>query len=351
MTRLQDLLQIRLPIIQAPMAGSDSIELAIAVAEAGGLGSLACALLSPEQVRANYEKFVQASDAPLNLNFFCHQPPSPDPEREAHWRQVLKPFYDELGLNQQDIKDGPSRKPFDEAFCQLLENLRPKVVSFHFGLPERSLLARVKKLGTKVLASATSVEEAVSLEAHGCDVIIAQGFEAGGHRGTFLNRNPATQVGTFALVPQIADVAKVPVVAAGGIADGRGIAAATTLGADGVQLGTAYLFCPEAKISPIYRKALQSTRADQTVLTNVFSGRPARGIVNRLVQSLGLISTDPPEFPLAGTAIAPLRAKSEAMGSPEFMQMWSGQAAKLCQEMPAKELTLKLAADAVHVAA
>jgi nitronate monooxygenase len=345
--KFQNLLGIELPLIQAPMAGADSVELAIAVAKAGGLGSLAAALLTENSLRDAYQKFQAATPAPLNMNFFCHQMPVADSQLEARWRKALIPFYVELGLDQNDIRETPLRRPFDEALCRMVEELRPRVVSFHFGLPNQDLLRRVKALGTKVLSTATTVEEAVWLEARGCDAIIAQGAEAGGHRGMFLASNPAAQVGTFALVPQVADAVKIPVIAAGGIADGRGIAAALTLGACAVQIGTAYLFCPEAKVSPVYRAALRSVRDDQTVLTNVFSGRPARGILNRIVESLGVMSDDAPAFPLASTAIAPLRAKSEAIGSPDFQQMWAGQAARLGQELPAGELTRKLSMEAL----
>lgn len=337
--RIQKLLGIELPIIQAPMAGSVSSKMVIAVSEAGGLGSLPCALLSADQIRSEFRTIRQQTQKPVNLNFFCHQSPLPDLDLENRWKQRLESYYIELGIDSQAPIPTSSRAPFDSALCELVEELRPEVVSFHFGLPDRQLLERVRKTGAKVLSSATSVAEARWLEAEGCDAIIAQGAEAGGHRGIFLSRDVSTQVGTMALVPQVADAVKIPVIAAGGIADARGIVAALVLGASAVQLGTAYLFCPEAEISPLYRKALQHAKDDETAITNVFTGRPARSIVNRLVREVGPISDAAPEFPLAGGALVPLRAKAEPAGSSDFMSLWSGQAARLGQEMPASELT------------
>jgi nitronate monooxygenase len=220
-------------------------------------------------------------------------------------------------------------------------------VSFHFGLPEPKLLQRIKAGGFLVVSSATTAAEARWLEARGVDAIIAQGNEAGGHRGIFLSDDIATQPGTFALVPQIVDAVKVPVIATGGITDARGIAAAFALGAAGVQIGTAYLWCPEAKISAPHRAALKSARDDGTALTNLMTGRPARGIVNRLMREVGPISDVAPDFPLAAGALAPLRAKAEAQGAGDFSPMWAGQAAALGRAMPAGQLTKTLAAEAL----
>jgi len=342
-TRIQDLLGIELPIIQAPMAGADSPELAAEVSEAGGLGSLACPLLTHDQIRESLTEIRKRTSKPFNLNFFSHRSPQSNPSHEKNWLAHLKKFHLELGLDVDALPSGPTRAPFDENFCALVEELRPKIVSFHFGLPDQALVQRLKKAGILILSSATSVQEARWLEDRGCDAIIAQGSEAGGHRGMFLNTDIATQVGTMALVPQIVDAVKVPVIAAGGIADSRGIAASFALGASAVQLGTAYLFCPEAHVSPLYREALRNVRDDQTALTNIFSGRAARGIVNRFVNEVGPMSALAPEFPLASSAVAPLRKKSEAQGSTDFMQMWAGQSAHLCREMPAGQLTRILA--------
>jgi nitronate monooxygenase len=342
-SRVQNLLGIDLPILLAPMAGAALSELAIAVADAGGLGSLPCAMLSAGQVRTELGKFRQRTSHPINLNFFCHQTPAVERKREAAWRERLAPYYVELGLDPDLPVPSTTRMPFDGTMCDLVVELRPEVVSFHFGLPEKQLLARVKAAGAKILSSATTVAEARWLEQQGCDAIIAQGCEAGGHRGMFLTQDISTQVGTMSLVPQVVDAVKVPVIAAGGIADARGVVAALALGAAAVQLGTAYLLCPEATIGPVHRHALKNATDDQTALTNVFSGRPARGIVNRIVREVGPISDLAPPFPLASGAVAPLRLKSETSGSEDFAQMWSGQSAHLGRELPAGELTRRLA--------
>lgn len=346
--RLLDLLGIELPIIQAPMAGAGGSALAIAVAEAGGLGSLPCAMLDGDKIRAEVGIIRQRTDRPVNLNFFCHQPAEPDPERAAAWKALLAPYYREFGLDEAAEAPAPNRAPFDSAMCGIVEECRPEVVSFHFGLPARPLLERVKAAGAVVLSSATTVAEAHWLEANGCDAIIAQGAEAGGHRGMFLTDEVASQAGTFALAPQVADAVSVPVIAAGGIADGRGVAAAFALGAAGVQVGTAYLFTPESTISDLHRAALRVARDDATALTNVFSGRPARGLVNRVMREVGPMSAEAPAFPTAGGALAPLKAKAEAAGSGDFSSLWSGQAAGLAREMGAGELTRQLAEDAAR---
>ncbi len=344
-TRIQDLLGIQLPIILAPMAGAALSELAVAVARAGGLGSIPCAMLKADQIRAEFAKFRQQTSHPLHVNFFCHTPPVPDQERVGRWQERLAPYYLELGLDPLAPLPAASRLPFDAATCELMEELKPEVVSFHFGLPEPALLHRMKAAGAKILSSATTVDEARWLEQNGCDAIIAQGSEAGGHRAMFLTEDVSTQVGSMSLIPQVVDAVKVPVIASGGISDARGIAAAFALGAAAVQIGTAYLFCPEARIHPVHREALHQAKDDQTAITNVFSGRPARGIVNRIVREVGPLSEFTPPFPLAGAAIAPLRAKSEAAGSADFAQMWAGQSAHLGRDLPATELTTRLAAE------
>lgn len=342
-TRILDLLGIELPIIQAPMAGATTAAMVIAAIKGGALGSLPCAMLTLEQVRQEVLSIRQASQGPLNLNFFCHQPPAPDAAREAAWKQALEPYYLELGVDFNAPTPVSNRAPFDEAGCALIEELRPEVVSFHFGLPPKPLLDRVKATGAKVLSSATTVAEAIWLEQHGCDAIIAMGYEAGGHRGMFLSDDLNTQVGTLALVPQIADAVSVPVIAAGGIGDGRGLAAALMLGASAAQVGTAYLFTPEAKVSPSHHQALRTAKDSDTALTNLFTGRPARGIVNRLMRELGPINAKAPAFPLAGGALMPLRAKDEA----DFANLWSGQALGLGRDLSSAELTRRLAEQAL----
>ncbi|WEK07525.1 MAG: nitronate monooxygenase [Candidatus Pseudomonas colombiensis] len=342
-TRILDLLGIELPIIQAPMAGATGSAMVIAAAKAGALGSLPCAMLTPEQIRQEVQAIRLATQAPLNLNFFCHQTPAPDAQRDARWKSALEPYYRELGADFDAPTPVSSRAPFDRVSCELVEELRPEIVSFHFGLPEAGLLQRVKATGAKILSSASTVDEALWLEQHGCDAIIAMGYEAGGHRALFLTDDLNTQVGTLALVPQIVDAVNLPVIAAGGIGDARGIVAALALGASAVQLGTAYLFTPEAKISAAHHKALRSAKESQTALTNLFTGRPARGIVNRVMREVGPISPLAPAFPLAGGALMPLRAKDDA----DFANLWSGQALRLGIELPTGELTRHLAEKAL----
>ncbi len=344
--RVTDKLGITLPIIQAPMAGADSPEIVIAVSAAGGLGSLACATLSIDSIRSAVARIRQGTKNPVNLNFFCHTPPIEDAECERRWRDELSAYFAEFGVDAQAQLPFVNRAPFDADLCALVEDLKPEVVSFHFGLPAPDLLARVKATGAVILSSATSVAEALWLEANGCDMVIAQGAEAGGHRGMFLTRDVTTQTGTFALVPQIADAVKIPVIAAGGIADGRGVAAAMMLGADAVQIGTTYLFCPEARLNPLHARALTAARDDNTALTNVFTGRPARGVVNRLMRDFAPMSNLAPDFPTAGRALAGLRAAAEAQGHDDFTNLWAGQAAALARPLPAGELTRQLAQDA-----
>jgi nitronate monooxygenase len=292
-----------------------------------------------------------ATKRPINVNFFCHTMPKLDAEEDKRWRARLTDYYREMGLDPEMPSPPGGRTPFDAAFCAWIEEGRPEVTSFHFGLPEAALLNRVKASGAKVIGSATTVREAKWLEEHGCDAVIAMGYEAGGHRGIFLSDHPAhemaRQVGTFALVPQVADAVKVPVIGAGGIADARGIVAAFALGASAVQLGTAYLFTTEAKIPAYHRAALRRAADDETMVTNLFTGRPARGIANRLMREVGPLSSEVPRFPLAGGALTPLREVAEAAGSGDFSNMWAGQAAPLGREMPAGELTQKLASEAL----
>jgi len=344
MTSIQSLFNIELPVIQAPMAGVQLSALAVAVSNAGALGSLPCAMLSVDAMRKELEVLKAQTARPYNVNFFCHTPPKASPEREAAWRAALAPYFREFEIDAASIPAGPGRAPFSAQAADVLEEFKPAVVSFHFGLPSAALLQRVRSWGAKLLSSATTVDEARWLEAHGVDAVIAQGVEAGGHRGMFLSDDLSTQVGTFALLPQVVRAVKVPVIAAGGIADAKGVAAAIALGAAGVQVGTAYLLCPEATTSAVHRAALKSDAVRHTALTNLFTGRPARGVVNRIMKELGAMSGAAPEFPLATSAIAPLRARAEGRGSGDFSPLWSGQNATGCREVPAGELTRTLVA-------
>lgn len=341
---LLDHLGIALPVLQSPMAGVQDHALAVGVCEAGGLGALPCALLAPDALRAELTALRAKTDRPFNVNAFCHVPPAQDVAREAAWREALAPYYAEFGLDPAAVPGAPQRAPFTHAIADVLEPFQPPVVSFHFGLPTDDLLARVRGWGARILASATSVEEGRWLEARGVDAVIAQGFEAGGHRGHFLSGDPAGALGTFALVPQLVRALRVPVIAAGGIADAQGVAAAMTLGAFAVQVGTAYLLCPEATTSAVHRAALQGDDARHTAYTNLFSGRAARGIVNRLMRELGPMSPLPPAFPLATAAIAPLRAAAEHGGCGDFSPLWAGQNTTGCRPVPAAALTRSLVA-------
>ncbi len=337
-----DLLQrlgLQVPIALSPMLGAGGVDLAVAVSRAGGLGSLPCASLSAAQVVAQAKAFRAVTSGPLNLNFFCHADQPARPSELAAWRSALQPFYQELDTAPDSSRAAPARQPFSEAMCVAVEGLRPEVVSFHFGLPASGLLQRVKATGALVCSTATTVQEALWLEAAGCDVIIAQGLEAGGHRGTFLDVNPHTQMGVLALVPQVVDRVRLPVVAAGGIADGRALVAALALGASAVQIGTAYLLTPESMISGVYRDALKHADNVSTVLTNVFSGRLARGLNNRLIETLGPVSAIVPEFPHAADALAPLKAAAEDLARNDFTALWAGQAAASTREQGAEQLT------------
>ena len=336
------LLGTNLPLIQAPMAGVQKSALAVAVSQAGGLGSLPCAMLTLDEMRQEIAAIRVQTDKPFNLNFFCHTAPAIDEQRERLWRERLTPYYEEFAIDPASIPATAGRGAFDREAAAVVEQVKPAFVSFHFGLPRPELLAHVRTAGAKILASATTVDEARWLESQGVDGIIAQGNEAGGHRGMFLTTDLTTQIGTFALVPQVVAAVRLPVIAAGGIADAAGVKAALALGAVAAQVGTAYLLCPEATTSAVHRAALSSPGARHTALTNVFTGRPARGIVNRVMRELGPVNAEVPEFPLAVSAMAPLRSKAEQQGSGDFSPLWSGENASGAKRVSAAALTREL---------
>ncbi|WP_027580258.1 nitronate monooxygenase family protein [Bradyrhizobium sp. Ai1a-2] len=350
--RLLELFGIEHPIVLAPMAGFATVELASIVSNAGGLGSIGCATMDPQIATDTIAQLRRLTIKPVSLNFFCHEPAKVDSGRERAWHDRLSPYYRELGIDEATPRPRTDLAPFGSAMCEFIEDARPEVVSFHFGLPAPPLVARIKAVGCRVISSATTVAEARWLEDHGADAVIAQGYEAGGHRGMFLDRDQnralAAQLGTFELVPQIADAVGVPVIAAGGIADGRGIAAALTLGASATQIGTAFLLCPEAATPPLHRDALRQAHEVGTVVTNVLSGRPARAMVTRLVAELGPLSDAAPDFPLPMGELAPLRAVAERKGSRDFTSIWAGQGAALARELPAKALMQTLVKEAVE---
>lgn len=340
----------RFPLIQAPLAGAQDAAMTVAVCRAGGLGSLAAAMLSADALAAQVETIRAGTDAPFNLNFFAHTLPEVTAEQTKRWHQLLQPFFTEFGIDPDALPQGVLRRPFDEAQLAVVEKYRPAVVSFHFGLPEKTLLAAVKATGALVLSSATTLQEGLWLQAHGADAVIAQGSEAGGHRGMFLAGNPAAQLGTFALLPQLVAALDVPVIAAGGIADAIGIRAALKLGAAAVQIGTAYMLCDESTIGALHRAAItrvaQHPETCETTLTNVFSGKPARGLVNRLMRETGFIHPDVMPFPFAASATGALRQKAEAEGSTDFTPLWCGQNPTGCRAISAYELTASLCAEA-----
>ena len=339
MSAIAQSLNLAAPIIQAPMAGSQGYELAAAVCNAGGLGSLPAAMHTPESLLDEIGSLRQLTDKPFNINFFAHQTPTDNPAALAAWHQVLAPYYLEFCLDSAQIPTGTGRAPFSAAFAHVIDQSKPAVVSFHFGLPENDLLQRVKATGAQIWSSATTLDEALWLEAHGVDAIIAQGLEAGGHRGMFLTNDLNEQVPLTTLLEQIVARVRVPVIAAGGIATAAEIVRAKGLGVDAVQIGTAYLCTPEATTSPIHRAALCSEQASNTALTNLFSGRPARGIVNRIMRERGPMSPVAPAFPLATAGITPLRTAAERTGSSDFSPLWAGQNAKAIQILSAAELT------------
>lgn len=351
-TSFFDALAIRL--IQAPMAGSQNHVLAAAVFKAGGLGSIPAAMLTAEQLHKELTAFqvaisseapsrpTWASLLPLNVNFFCHTPPEAQPRKEVAWRLKLHSAYQSHGIDPETVGSGPGRAPFSEESLALMGQFKPAVVSFHFGLPKPEWVQQLKAWGMQIWSSATTVEEAQWLERHGADAVIAQGLEAGGHRGMFLTDDLSTQVGTLCLLPQIVKSVKLPVIAAGGISSAAAVKAAQSLGASAVQVGTAFLTSHEATTSALHRQALMSERARHTALTNLFSGRPARGIVNKFMQDFGPLNAEVPDFPLATAAVAPLRAVAEAQGSGDYSPLWSGQNASDCEVLPAADIAHKL---------
>jgi len=333
-SRFETLLGSGLPLIQAPIAGAGGVELAIAAMKGGAVGSLPCAMLTADDIVAQVNAVRAATDGPLDLNFFCHEMPGDVDDRA--WRELLRPYYEEQGV-EVGASGGVVRRPFDEGLCTAVEASRPEIVSFHFGLPEDAFLERVRRTGAKILGNATTLAEARVLAERGVDAIIAQGWEAGGHAGRFLNDPPDEQMGLIALVPQIVDAVPLPVIAAGGIGDARGIAATLMLGAAAVQLGTAYLHCPESLISPEHRAGLASEAAEHSAFTNLYTGGLARGLPTRLTEELGPIREEAPPFPLASLALSPLG----------FRPHWAGQAARLGRAEGARELTEGLGREAL----
>lgn len=339
-TRLRDLLNIDHPIVQAPMAGASSPDMAIAAASAGALGSLGCALQSPDQFIADATAARAGTNRALNYNFFVHKPPMDDPAKTAAVIGRLRPWYDMLGLGEP-AAPRETHLTFNQDMCDVLLDHPPNVVSFHFGLPDKALVHQLKAKGCTILSSATSAAEARWLEQNGADAIIAQGYEAGGHNGWFLPRNGADVAGTMALVPRIVDAVSVPVIAAGGIADGRGIAAALMLGAAGVQIGTAFLATPECRSHDVHKDAVIDATGDDTMQTTAFSGRAARTITNDYAREMAQLA-DLPDFPLMNSATAPIRAATAKDGTGAAFALWAGQAVGLARAETTTEVVERL---------
>jgi len=340
--RIIDLVGSEHPIIQAPMANVSGVDLCVAAAEGGALGSLPCGQLTPDQVREQVAEVRTRIDAPINLNFFSFE--MPEMADDSKWRKVLRPYYIKFGISE--LQASALRVPFDEAYCAVVEELRPEVVSFHFGLPGEAMLERVRAAGAVVIGCATTVAEAFFLDRCGVDAIVAQGYEAGGHIGRFLEGDPREAVGLFALLPQVIETVSVPVIAAGGIADGRGVAAALTLGASAVQVGTAYLRSPESFL-PEGHKDMLGKRP--TIVTNIYTGGLARAVRGRLIDEIGPVRGEAPPYPLAAAVTAPLFRAALEQEDYEFLPSLAGQNAALAEHRPAAEVTRKLAADALAI--
>lgn len=337
-TELIDRLQIDHPLLQAPMGGESTPELAIAVGNAGGLGGLGCSYMSNDVLSDNVEQIREGTSAPFNLNFFAHPLPEADAGVYAQTRERIAPFYAELGIEEFPEPLIAPCETFNQSRLECMLDLRPAVVSFHFGLPDMEMVRALQDVGIMVISSATTVAEARWLDAAGIDAIIAQGWEAGGHRGTFHLAWEDFGVGGMALIPQVVDAVEAPVIATGGIGDGRGIAAAMVLGASAVQLGSAFLSCPEANIPAAWRKAMRTTSDDATRLTTAFSGRPARAMNNRYIETMAQSRHRVPDYPTMYSFSDPLSEAGEEAGKTGFEFYLWGQAAALNRECPAAEL-------------
>jgi len=350
-TILTDRLGLQHPIIQAPLAGGgDTPELVAAVCEAGALGSIGATYLTPQQIMDASAAVRAKTRRPFGINLFVPERALPDDIPMGTAVARVAPFYEELGLPRPE-PPSRARRDFDAQLDAALEG-GASVFSFTFGMLPASARDKVKARGVMLAGTATTVDEAVALERAGVDLVVAQGSEAGGHRGTFADAFDATafeqgMVGTLALVPQMVDAVGIPVIASGGIMDGRGIAAVLALGAVGAQLGTAFLTCEEAGISEAYKQALLEAREDQTRVTRAFSGRPARGIVNRFMREVEAPwwphQSSILPFPLQNTLTRPLRAAAAGQGRAEFLSLWAGQGVRMARRMKAADLVAALA--------
>ena len=346
--RAVELLDIEHPIIQAPMAGPANPKLVAAVCEAGGLGGLGAAGESPDGLRSAIREIRSLTARPFNVNLFNRSTEAYDSESRPGPRlsELLEIYHAEMGLGPIPAPV-PLFGPADDQLEVLIEEGVP-VISFHFGVDAQTV-AKAQESGAKILCSATTVDEARVLEEAGVDAIIAQGAEAGGHRGTFQGDYRQALVGTLALVPRVLDEVSVPVIAAGGIMDARGVVACIALGASAVQLGTAFLGCPEATVTPPWRDALEEAEAQETVVTEVFSGKPARGLRNRYVDELEALDEPLLPYPAQYSVSRELRKESARRSDPSFVAMWAGQGVGLFKRLPAAELVSRLVADSYEI--
>lgn len=340
-------LGIALPIIQAPMAGTSTPELAAAVSNAGGMGSMGLAANTVEQARQAIARCKALTDAPFNANFFCNRAPVADPAIESEWLAYLAPLFDEAGVPAPTSLEAPYLSFNDNpAMLDMLLEEKPPIVSFHFGIPSAPTIQKLKAAGITLMATATTLPEARAIEAAGLDVIVAQGVEAGGHRGVFDPHDDDLGLTTIALTRLLTAHTDLPVIAAGGIMDGNGIRAVLELGACAAMMGTAFILCPESAADDAYRSTLSSDKAQHTRITAVASGRPARGIVNGLHNRIDTPGRPPqPAFPICYTAAKALQKAAQAQGNAEFASHWAGQGAPLARAMPAAELVRVLAAE------
>ena len=331
-------LKTELAIIQAPMAGVQNAKLAVAVCEAGGLGSLPCAMLSAELLKSELDYLSQHTDKPYNLNFFCHQTSDYTLAQQTAWHNLLTPYFDEFAVDVSQFTRNASRQPINQQIIDIIAPYTPAVVSFHFGLPSREIVSQIKAWGGTVLSSATTLDEARWLQTNGADAVIAQGIEAGGHRGHFLSMDLSLQPTTAQLVRECVEL-DIPVIAAGGICTAEDVAQYQALGVAAVQVGSAYLLCEEATTSALHREVLKTVAPDSTELTTLFSGRPARGISNRVMQELGAMPEQAPPFPYASIAMTALRAKAEAKGDSGFSPLWCGERFIVREGINAQQIT------------
>lgn len=340
MTPLLQRLGIPLPIVQGPMTGSDTPPLAAAVSQAGGLGMLGCGMRSPEAMAQAAAAVRAATDRPFGMNLFVLDTPAPDAATVQAAMARLAPLYAEFGLTPE----APAR--WCEDFAAQFEALvaaRPAVASFTFGILDGAQVGRLHGAGCVVVGTATTLAEALAWQDVGADAVCASGMEAGGHRGTFLGDVDASLVGTMALIPQCVDALRIPVIAAGGIMDGRGIAAAQALGAQAVQMGTAFLACPESGITPAQRAAMARAQGTDTRITRAYSGRPARGIVNTMMERLAADEAAIPPYPIQNALTGALRRAAGVQGRADYLSLWAGQGVGAARVMPAGELVALLA--------